>query len=208
MKKIIIAVALLMLTFTAAAGAAPSISGSTGLIDNPSADTLRNGQFSIGYYQLNDGGVGVFNMNLMKNLEVGVAGFRYDNSADSTLLNAKLSLLPETVVTPGLAVGIEDAAAERKRSVYAVASKALPLGFRIHAGIGNGRFDGVFASLEKTINPISIITGNNAFPATSLILEFDGKNTNYGARMAVVPGVKVDAGWRDHYWYLGASFTN
>jgi hypothetical protein len=32
--------------------------------------------------------------------------------------------------------------AERERSYYAVASKALPFGFRIHAGVGNGRFDG------------------------------------------------------------------
>lgn len=208
MKKTIIAVALLMLTFTAAAGAAPSINGSTGLIDNPSADTLRAGQFAIGYYQLNDGGVGVFNMNLMKNFEVGVAGFRYDDKANATLLNAKLSLLPETIISPGFAVGIEDATAEQKRSVYAVASKALPFGFRVHAGIGDGRFDGVFGSLEKTINPISIITGTNAFPATTLILEFDGKNTNYGARMALVPGLKVDAGWRDQHWYVGASFTN
>ena len=207
MKKTILAAALFMLTFTAVAAAAPSINGSTGLIDNPSADALREGQFSLGYYHLNDGGVGVFNMNLMKNLEVGAAGFRFDNSDNSTLLNAKLSLLPETVVTPGLAIGVEDISDEQKRSVYAVASKALPFGFRVHAGIGDGRFDGVFAALEKTINPVSIITGNNAFPATTLILEFDGKNTNYGARMAIVPGLKVDAGWRDHHWYVGASFT-
>jgi len=207
MKKTILAITIFMFAFSAAAIAAPSINGSTGLIDNPSADTLREGQFSIGYYQLHEGGVGVFNMNLMKNLEVGAAGFRYDNRDNSTLLNAKLSLLPETVVTPGLAVGIEDATNEQKRSVYAVASKALPFGFRVHAGVGDGRFDGAFASLEKTINPISIITGNNVFPATTLILEYDGKNTNYGARMAVVPGLKVDAGWRDHHWYVGASFT-
>jgi hypothetical protein len=197
-----------MLPFTAVAAAAPSINGSTGSIDNPSADVLREGQFSLGYYHLNDGGVGTFNVNLMKNLEIGAAGFRYDDKANDTLLNAKLALVPETVVTPGLAIGIEDATNEQERSVYAVASKALPFGFRIHAGVGDGRFNGGFATLEKTINPVSIVTGSNAFPATTLILEYDGKNTNYGARMAIVPGVKVDAGWRDHHVYFGASFTN
>ncbi|MCX7780153.1 MAG: YjbH domain-containing protein [Negativicutes bacterium] len=207
MKKILVMLMLTMFAFTAAAAAAPSVNGSTGLIDNPSADTLRAGQFSLGYYHLKDGGVGTFNMNLMKNLEIGAAGFRMDNRDNNTLLNAKLSLVPETILTPGLAIGVEDATDEQQRSIYAVASKALPFGFRIHAGVGDGRFDGVFASLEKTINPLSIITGNNTFPATTLIIEFDGKHTNYGARMSVVPGVKLDAGWRDHQLYFGASFT-
>jgi len=30
---------------------------------------------------------------------------------------------------------------------------------------------------------------------------------NYGARMAIVPGLKLDAGWRDHDGYVGVSYT-
>ena len=107
-----------------------------------------------------------------------------------------------------VAAGVEDIAAQRQRSFYAVASKALPFGFRLHAGFGNGRFDGVFAALEKTLNPVSVVKGNNTFPATTLIVEFDGHTTNYGARVSIIPGLKLDAGWRNHEAYFGLSFTS
>ncbi|BBB91561.1 MAG TPA: YjbH domain-containing protein [Methylomusa anaerophila] len=208
MKKAVLA-ALCTLCTAVPVYAAPSINGSTGLINTPSADVMREGQFSLGYYHLQDGGVGTFNTQLMRNLEIGVAGFRYDNSSakeNQTYFNAKLNLAPETVLTPGLSVGVEDITNEDERSYYAAASKALPFGFRIHAGVGNGRYDGMFASLEKTINPIAI-TGSDMFPATSLIAEWDGKRMNYGARMSIVPGLKVDAGIRNHDTYFGISFT-
>lgn len=208
MRKIVFGVVCALVVFAVPALAAPSVNGSTGQINNPSADVMQPGQFSLGYYHLKGGGTGVFDMSLLPNLEVGVAGFRYDDSsANKTYVNAKLSLLPETILTPGVAVGVEDIGAQRDRSFYAAASKALPFGFRIHAGVGNGRFDGMFASLEKTINPVSVLTGNNTFPATTLIAEFDGRNMNYGARISVVPGLKVDAGWRDHAAYFGVTFT-
>lgn len=208
MRKTVFGVLCALIVSVAPAFAAPSVNGATGQINNPSADVLQQGQFALGYYHLKNGGVGVFDVSLLPNLEVGAAGFRYDNGGrNKTYVNAKLGLLPETILTPGVAVGVEDIAAERERSAYAVASKALPFGFRIHAGVGNGRFDGVFASLEKTINPVSVISGNNTFPATTLIAEFDGRNMNYGARISIVPGLKVDAGWRDHAAYFGVTFT-
>jgi hypothetical protein len=208
MKKVMLAVLSALVLSTATVLAAPSVNGSTGLLDNPSADVLRPGQFAVGYYNLKDGGVGVFNMNIAPNLELGVAGFRMDDHAgNDTLINAKFGLAPETVLTPGVAIGVEDVANSRERTCYAVASKALPLGFRIHAGVGNGRYNGVFAALEKTINPI-LVTGNDIFPATTLIAEYDGDHMNYGARMSIVPGLKVDGGWRDSKWYVGMSFTN
>lgn len=208
MKKVLYTTLVALLMTTAAVSAAPSVNGSTGLINNPSADVLREGQFSLGYYHLKDGGAGVFNTSLTSRLELGAAGFRYDGRDNKTLVNAKYSIAPETILTPGLAVGIEDAANLNERSVYAVASKGLPFGFRVHVGTGNGRYDGVFAGIEKSLSPLGLITGNNVFPATSLIAEYDGKKMNYGARVSVVPGLKVDAGWRDHEAYYGISFTN
>jgi hypothetical protein len=208
MKKALLGMVCLLLFSMATVSAAPSVNGSTGQISNPSADVLQAGQFALGYYHLKDGGVGVFNMNLAANLELGVAGFRFDDSSQNkSFVNAKFGVLPETILTPGVAIGVEDIGNVQKRTAYAVASKALPFGFRIHAGVGNGRYDGVFAALEKTINPISVLTGNNSFPATTLIVEFDGRNMNYGARMSIVPGLKLDAGWRDHQTYFGMSFT-
>lgn len=208
MKKILLSAVCAMLIGTAGAAAAPSVNGSTGLINTPSSDVLHEGQFSLGYYNLDEGSVGTFNMNLMKNLEIGVSGFNYDQRDNETYFNAKWALAPETVVTPGIAIGVEDFSDEDERTTYAVASKALPFGFRLHAGIGDGRYDGVFAALEKTINPISVVTGDNTFPATSLIAEYDGDDFNYGARLSLVSGLKVDAGVRDHDLYFGVSFTN
>jgi hypothetical protein len=206
-KKVLFGISCLLLLSSTPVFAAPSVNGSTGLINNPSADVLREGEFSLGYYHLKEGGVGIFNTNVLPKLELGVAGFRYDGQDNKNYVNAKFSVVPETVLSPGLALGVEDIAGEEKRSAYAVASKALPLGFRIHAGVGDGRFNGVFAGIEKTINPVSIITGNNVFPATTLIAEYDGKNMNYGARMSIVPGLKLDAGWRNHDGYFGVSYT-
>lgn len=207
-RSLFIALCLLVLSF-GAANAAPSVNGSTGLINTPTADTLREGQFAVGYYHLQNGGVGVFNTNLAANLEIGASGFRFDDSGkNATFINAKWGILPETVLTPGVAIGVEDIGNQQQRTAYAVASKALPLGFRLHAGVGSGRYDGFFAAVEKTINPLSVITGNNTFPATTLIAEFDGKRMNYGARMSIVPGLKLDGGWRDHQVYFGLSFTN
>jgi hypothetical protein len=207
MKKLLYGTIFALCLGTATVSAAPSVNGSTGLINTPTADVLHEDDFSLGYYHLKDGGVGVFNTNLTKGLEVGVAGFRYDDKDNKTMLNAKYSLIPEKVLIPGLAIGVEDATNEKDRSLYAVASKGLPFGFRIHVGAGNGRYDGVFAGIEKQLSPLGLVTGNNVFPATSLIAEYDGKDMNYGARISVVPGLKVDAGWRNDETYFGISFT-
>ena len=210
MKKIIMMIGLSCTLLLAATPvmAAPSVNGSTGLINSPSADVLRPGQISLGYYHLKNGGVGSLVTNIAPNLEIGVAGFRYDGQENKNYLNVKFALVPETVLTPGIAIGAEDMGNSTERSLYAVASKALPLGFRLHVGAGNGRFNGGFASIEKVLNPVSIITGTNVFPTTTLIAEYDGKTMNYGARLAIVPGLKLDAGIRNHDGYIGVSFTN
>lgn len=207
MKKMLYTAILALYLGTATAAAAPSVNGSTGLINTPSADVLREGQFSLGYYHLKDGSAGVFNTNLTGRLEIGIDGLRYDRQDDKAMLNAKYGIIPETIMTPGLAVGIEDAADIKERSIYAVASKGLPFGFRIHVGAGNGRYDGLFAGIEKRLSPLGAVTGNNVFPAASLIAEYDGKDMNYGARISIVPGLKVDVGQRNHEAYYGISFT-
>ena len=208
MNQRMIGITCVLLLTTVPVLAAPSVNGPTGLINSPTADVLRPGQLALGYYHLKNGGVGSFNTNIAPNLELGVAAFRYDGQSNKNYINAKFAVVPETILTPGLAFGVEDMANRDQRSVYAVASKALPFGFRIHAGTGGGRFRGVFAGIEKTINPISVITGSNAFPATTFIAEYDGQTMNYGARMSIIPGLKLDAGIRNHNGYIGISFTN
>lgn len=206
MKKVLLSLIFLMgLTMTAAA--APSVNGYTGMIDNPSADVLRPGHFSFGYYSLKGGSAGTLDFNVARGAELGVAGFQYNAKPNKAIVNAKFSIVPEKILEPGVAIGVEDIADVNKRSAYVVASKALPFGFRLHAGLGSGRFDGAFASLEKIINPVHIVSRGKGFPTTTLILEHNGKNLNYGARMSLATGLKLDAGWRSHDFYVGMSFT-
>jgi hypothetical protein len=211
MKKILVGMTLLTLVTTGTAMAAPSITGSTGMIATPSSDVVRQGDVSLGYYNLDAGAVGNMNIGIMKNVEIGLSSFEPDAGSRQNRMNAKWSIVPETVVTPGLAIGVEDINKEDERSGYIVGSKALPLGFRVHYGIGDGRYDGVFGSIEKTISPIGILTGDSVFPATTLIAEYDGNDVNLGARMSVIPGIKIDAGWTDmkdaRDFYVGFSIT-
>ncbi|MBP1764354.1 MAG: protein of unknown function rane lipoprotein [Firmicutes bacterium] len=190
-----------------AAAAAPTVYGTTGMIGNPSADVLRDGQFSLGYFRMEDTTTGTLAVSVAEGLEVGAANFHNTRQGSDTLLNVKYSLLSEQLLKPGLAIGAENSIHGGQRSLFAVASKGLPFGMRIHVGAGNGRFDGVFAGLEKTWNPLSAVTGNNVFPATTLLLEFDGHRMNYGARLALLPGLKMDAGWYNHHFYTGVTFT-
>ena len=209
MKKILTLIfcAAAILIVSPAALAAPSVYGPTGMISNPSADVLREGQFSLGYFHFQDQTSGTFEVNLADGLEMGAARIHNDHYGTDTLFNAKYSLLPETLMSPGVAVGAESGFNGGHHSLYAAASKSLPFGLRLHVGAGNGRFDGAFAGLEKTWKPIGSLSGGNVFPATTLMVEFDGRRMNYGARIAVLPGLKVDAGWQDHRFYTGITFT-
>ncbi len=208
MRKVVFILSIvLLITAPTATFAAPSMYGSTGMINNPSADVLRPGQFAVGYYKFDEGNARVFDIHLAKKIELGVARFNFDNNLDQTIVNAKFGLLSERVLRPGIAIGVEDIGNKMERSVYGVVSKALPLGFRIHVGVGSGRFDGTFAGLEKTFKPLAGVGAVNYFPTTTLVVEYDGRQMNYGARIAVVPGLKVNTGWRDRDYYVGLSYT-
>lgn len=204
--NIFIAFVCAVLLIGSPVAAAPSINGSTGLINTPSADVLHEGQFSLGYYNLKGGSAGIVTFNMARNLEVGAAGFQYDGQDNKFLLNAKCAVVPETILSPGLSIGVEDALDKKGRTAFAAVSKTLPFGFRIHAGVGNGRIDGMFYALEKTVNPIGI-SGSRGFPTTTLMLEYDGQHTNYGARMAIAKGLRMDAGWKNRDFYIGLSLT-
>lgn len=207
-KRFFVGVLMFTVAISGTAAAAPSLNGTTGLINTPSSDVVRPEEFSLGYYHLEHEAVANVNVGLLKNVEIGVSSYDPDGGSRINRLNAKWSLVPESVVTPGLAIGVDDIGDKGERSAYIVSSKALPLGFRVHYGVGNGRYDGIFGSIEKTFNPVGALTGKDTFPATTLIAEYDGEDVNLGARMSIVPGVKVDAGWRDmEDFYVGFSIT-
>lgn len=202
MKKILICAAL-WIALTCGAAAAPSTNGSTGLIDVPTADALREGQFSIGYFHLDEKNVIAVGTNLAKDLELSVAVAELAPGRE-TYVNLKYAVRQESVFLPGIAIGVEDIGGEEDRSAYLVASKLLPFGFRIHAGAGGGRYGGLFYGIEKNLTPLA---KGGVFPDTSLIVEHDGHAMNYALRVSLAKGLKVDAGWRDKDPFVGVVYN-
>ena len=208
-SRIVLSLLAFLLTTTAVI-AAPSMTGSTGMIRMPTADSMRLGQFSAGYFYWNEHGSGVVAVGLPRGVEVSAAVRRNAGDNDTALYNVKFNLNQEALLYPAVAIGVEDIDGRERRSVYGVLSKALPYGFRIHIGTGTGRFEGMFASLEKVLNPVSIRKKHSGFPVTSLIVEMDGYKMNYAARMRLAQGLRLDAGWlgKEERVYCGLTFTN
>jgi hypothetical protein len=210
MKKtavVAIFVMLFGLSSLGAVNAAPSFNGSTGMINIPSADVLRAGQFSLGFYSTKYGQRASINANAAPNLEIGLAKRHCNKNTAYTggdYINAKFSLIPEAILIPGVAIGVEDIGKTEKRSSYISVSKGLIWGLRFHAGFGNGNYGGFFAAMEKSITPVKIC----GVGGTNLIVEWDGRYMNYGIRKPIAPGLKIDAGMRKNYAYFGVSFIS
>ena len=205
-----IMVCWVQLLLATSASAAPSTTGSTGMIRIPTADVLQTGHFAAGYYYWRDHGVAVAAAGLPAGIEISAAAPGYNGVSAQWNVNAKINLAQESLLTPGISVGIEDVGGQRQQSFYGVVSKALPFGLRVHLGVGNGRFRGAFGAVEKVLNPHSVRKKAAGFPVTSIMVEMDGRKMNYGARMRLAQGLRLDAGWlgREDRIYLGLTYTN
>lgn len=183
--------------------AQPSLNGATGLLELPTADVVKKESFGIGVYSADDVKIRNMGYGLAEKLEVSFANEKQDIE-QLNKFNVKYVLLSETVLTPGLAVGINDLTGKSERSTFAVVSKGLPLGFRVHAGIGSGDFEKGFVALEKNITPL---LGANVFPSTTLLVEYNDNNINYGMRMSIVPDLKLNLGRSDHKTFIGLTYA-
>ena len=187
------------------AWAGPSPSGVMGNINTPSADVLRVGQFGAGVYAIDGGVLSMAAIAPISGLELGVASMpAWNGQAAATRLDVKTTLLSEAILLPGIVLGVEDVTDERERSPYLAISKTGPWGFRLHVGAGAGRFNGPFATLEKTFRP-SHHPRTRQFAPTTLLMEYDGSDMNYGLRVEVGKGVKFEGGRQHDRWYAGLS---
>ena len=202
-KKIFTALLLLYFCQNNWVLAQPSLNGATGLLELPTADVVKKESFGIGIYSADDVKIRNMGYGLAEKLEVSFANEKHDIEQINKF-NVKYVLLSETVLTPGLAVGINDLTGKSERSTFAVVSKGLPLGFRVHAGIGSGDFEKGFVALEKNITPL---LGANVFPSTTLLVEYNDNNINYGMRMSIVPDLKLNLGRSDHKTFIGLTYA-
>lgn len=182
----------------APAWAAVSLHGTIGGVDTPSSDVLRFGQYIL------------FGASLEQESRVGI-GFSVVPRLEITAFHAgrpgvyqpsfgiKYALREEGILKPGLAMGITDAANRVERSAYAVMSKGLPKGIRVHLGWGTGFYEGAFCSFEKQLSA----SKSAAFSPVALVVEYSGKNMKYGVQAALDQDVSITAGWRGRKPFAG-----
>lgn len=190
---------------TTVEAASPSYMGTTGSFMTPSAEVVSQGNVSLSYWHSTDGDhkMGTVGFGIAPNVEVSVA---HQWSTDkATIISGKYGLVKEGLAMPAVAIGLIDATDEWDQTVYMAATKNLPFGFKATIGYGNGMYDGVFGSVEKTISLIP--GGDDLFPATTLVVEYDAHDWNYGARLAIAAGAKLTIGRFDDRTYIGATFA-
>lgn len=170
------------------AGAAQTIQGSTGLINIPSADVVKEGELSAAFHSLPGGGVVALTYGVVGPLEVGVATLNRGGAAGRFMPVLKFQLMPERKGQPAVAVGLED------RAYYVVMSERLGSGrMRGHLGFGSDRFHGLFLGVSAFLNPVSIRnTGGSAAGGTLLMAEYDGRGVNVGARIGLTQELTLD----------------
>ncbi|NLB74530.1 MAG: YjbH domain-containing protein [Firmicutes bacterium] len=183
--------------------AATSQSGKTGLLLAPSADTLGQGSFVIGYSRLGLTDCVYINAGVIPNLEVGL-GSRSTRNGATIYPMLKFRLLGEAVDLPAVALGLEG------QALYVAASKRLmPSGPRAHLGFGTGRFNGIFVAVDHVLNPVTISSGSEfRAPLTTVMGEYVGGEFNIGARFDFSKGLSISIGLLDtSRLSAGVSFT-
>ena len=203
MKRLWI-VLFLLLALSITAEAAPAAGGETGSLLTPSADMMRTGQLHAGWRSENGEKSWSLAVPVTNSLELSLQRVRPREGAETAEVGVKYLLRPEGVMNPGIAIGAEDISSERRRSVYTVVSKSFPYGLRLHAGVGNGRFQGGFAALELRIAP-KLQPG--IFPDASLYAEHVDGHAAYGIRLSLMRGAKLTAGVDGHKNFIGISYN-
>lgn len=189
--------------------ATPAYPGFTGLIFIPTADTLKMGNvnFGAGFVHLDDADTTVgywsANVGLIDSLEVGGALLDPEDDDTKGIVNAKFSLLKETLTAPAIAVGISDLTDEFDSTPYVVLSKGLTLQGqrmfqpRLHIGVGGGKLDGLFGGLSMAVSP-----------KLMLMVEHDTENVNFGLQFAAANALRLRADLIDGDNYgFGLNYT-
>lgn len=183
------------------------IVGGTGSINTPNALSLGAGKFAISYHNLTgDTTLSQAHFGIDGKLEIGATSYNLGKSAEATYGNIKYQLVKETAVTPAIALGVLDVSDKYGRNAYIAGTKQLPvIDARLTVGAYQKGDNKVFASVEKTFSLLP--GGKNLFPSTTLKVEYDSEDVNFGISLATIPGLKVDAGSRNGHGYVGATYT-
>ncbi len=205
MKKLFVAVicSAFMCGALGAVAADPSLYGPTGLVVMPTADSLGFGQANgfVNYLDFDGDDSTVFGANagVGMGIELGIASLH--NGGSETIVNAKWNLKRETLLTPGIAIGVIDITESLKGDMepYVVLSKRLSVpassvAVSGHLGYVAGDWDEVMigASVDLT-SKLQLMA--------DYIDDF-----SIGARYAVTDDFKVGVSSVDGNMMLSASY--
>ncbi len=200
---ITILITILSISFLSRVEAAPNAMGQTGNLVTPSADFMRGGQAAISWHQ-QDGIVrNSLLLPLNNRFEVSIQQGRIAAGGAEVQVQAKYLRQAEGIFRPGIAIGVEDVFADKRRSCYTAMSKTFPYGIRLHAGIGTGRLQGVFSALEYQVRarkPASF------FREAAFYLEQSHGQTAYGVRLSFPQGWKLEFGRQGCESFTGVSY--
>ena len=190
----------LFLSFLSVSWGIATIDGITGLIQIPTAESLKYKEINFSYdYQLADvqaKDIGIYKVNLgtYKNLELGIIGGRVPSGG--VYVNIKYHLMSEESRYPlALAVGVEDLTSISDSSVYMVASKKVQNGLDLHGGF-NAKF------YKDSIQP-NLMAGIEYYIDKNISLVIDGQGDNgvmilnTGIRYFMYPNIALKISYLD-----------
>jgi hypothetical protein len=196
--------------------AEPTLSGFSGLLTIPTANTVTNGDFNLG---VNSGELEDWddfsyyaNFGVDESMEVGVLTFRSDKSSSSSTTTQAMSAsrysqdetflsfkrtLTEPEEGPSISAGVFDVTDEVDTTVYMVGTWAQgrDVGqvegktvqfLNIHAGFASGMIEDFFAGVDLRFGTDMTVMG-----------EWVDDDINIGARFSPVDNFNVDAGLLD-----------
>lgn len=164
---------------------ASTLTGATGLIAVPTADTLPAGvgEFAVHFHDHRL--TAAVSYGFFDHVEIGANTRVKDASLDLGLM-IKANLVTETARNPAVALGFETG-----RS-YVVVSKLVAPRVRGTAGYALGDQSGPFAGVAVNLSTASV-QGRAGIPPTTLMAEISpGRGLDVGARVLITPNFSAD----------------
>ena len=196
------------------AAAEPGLEGVTGILNVPTAEVTKDGEFYIGF-GLNENNVRYpgreqrnyfVGVGFLPRLEVVARYIDFPEIQDPSVpgfgtrkdrsVNVKVQLLSEDCAPVSVAAGMYDVGGRAviERGTYGVISKTIgPARFTL--GAGNKRLDGVFGGVE--VSPV---------PELDLMYEYDTYDHNFGLRLNPHPDWHLTLGSVSDGFSWGVSY--
>lgn len=184
---------------------ANSMYGPTGLISIPTAYTVRRNEARVGAaFSRHERGPSA-NYGIINFVEIGGAYIDRDGLSDKAIANGKITIIPSNFRNFEIGIGVIDAADAIDQTFYVVGSAdlilpdveapdgSLPIGFKVHAGVGTGMFR------ERLIGGGELLFGNRY----SVIAEWDARNVNAALKFTPNDTLSLQLGVRDKGLYFG-----